>query len=233
MNQPQRAGRAGGTILQAFLFLFAVTNFLTLILTAVTAGKYWSKQQDILDRLGESIFELKSSIFPDGVDLDDILDRLGESIFELKSSIFPDGVDLDDASKPIGFTSDIALELPKFLMDSSRPYVLLAVFAGITWVITSIVLLFLFTKIRHFNHRVAHYVFRVIGLATSIFLVIFCLTYARTHNFTIPFTIDWPLGKGAAIMAHINLLLGIFITLLAAALDTPKDWDASTGPNSR
>ncbi|KAF5633083.1 hypothetical protein F52700_6184 [Fusarium sp. NRRL 52700] len=167
MNQPKGAGRAGGIVLQAFLFLFAVTNFLTLILTAAAAGKYWDKA------------------------------------------------------------------LYRTTADSVRPYLFLAFLAGITWVITSITLLFLFTKIRYFNHRVARYVFRVIGVATSVFLVIFYLGWAHTANFTLPFTDDWPLGKAATIVAHINLLLGIFITLLAAALDTPKDWDASTGPNSR
>lgn len=38
---------------------------------------------------------------------------------------------------------------------------------------------------------------------------------------------------GPAITDHIPRLLGIFITLLAAVLDTPKDWDTPTGPNSR
>ncbi|KAF4437521.1 hypothetical protein FACUT_5611 [Fusarium acutatum] len=197
MIQPKGAGRAGGTILQAFLFLFAITNFLTLILTAVTAGKYWCKQQIFFD------FLLHYDYY------------------------FDSWISVDDLHPGIVF------EPNRFVKDSTRPYVLLAVLAGITWVITSIALLFLFTKIRYFNHRVARYVFRVIGVATSVSLVIFYLTWAHTHNFTFPFTIDWPLGKGAAIMAHINLLLGIFITLLAAALDTPKDWDAPTGPNSR
>ncbi|KAI1019982.1 hypothetical protein LB503_006404 [Fusarium chuoi] len=109
----------------------------------------------------------------------------------------------------------------------------LAVLAAITWVITSITLLFLFTKSRYFNHRVARYVFRVVGVATSVFLVIFYLTCAHTYNFNFPFYVGWPLGKAAVFVVHINLLLGIFITLLAAALDTPKDWDTPTGPNSR
>ncbi|KAF5582160.1 hypothetical protein FPCIR_9710 [Fusarium pseudocircinatum] len=164
MNQPRRAGRAGGIILLAFLSLFAFTNFLTLILSGVTAGEY--KHQVLIG-------------------------------------------------------------------DQPRPYVLLAVLAGITCVTTSFAILLLFTKIRSFNHSVARYVFRFIGVATSVFLVIFYLTYDHSNKFTFPFEEDWPLGRGAAIMAHINLLLGIFITMLAAALDTPKDWNAPTGPNSR
>ncbi|KAG5814252.1 hypothetical protein H9Q74_003121 [Fusarium xylarioides] len=214
MNQPQRAGRAGGTILQAFLFLFAITNFLTLILTVVTASKYQDKQADLFFNNNDS----KLFRFPDNDD---------SWPFGL------DEVDIGTVFESIRLDLATAIELYKLLKDTSVPYVLLAVHAGITWVITSIALLFLFTKIRSFNHRVARYVFRVIGVATSIFLVIFYLTWANTYNFVFPFAFDWPLGKGAAIMAHINLVLGIFITLLAAALDTPKDWDAPTGPNSR
>ncbi|KAI1013963.1 hypothetical protein LB504_008661 [Fusarium proliferatum] len=198
MNQPKGAGRAGGIILQAFLFLFAITNFLTLILTAVTAGKYGGKQLDLLFN------EL--------------------AVYDNDSASFT----LSDDLQPV-----VVLGLGRFMNDSARPYVFLAVLAGITWAITSITLLFLFTKIRYFNHRVARYVFRVIGVATSVFLVIFYLTWAHTGNFDFPLAINWPLGKAAMSVAHINLLLGIFITLLAAALDTPKDWDTPTGPNSR
>ncbi|KLO88295.1 hypothetical protein CEK26_010929 [Fusarium fujikuroi] len=197
MNQPKGAGRVGGIILKAFLFLFAITNFLTLILTAVTAGKHWGKQLDLFNKL---------------------------LVYDDDSASFTLPNDLPPA---------VVFGLGRFMDDSARPYVFLAVLAGITWVITSITLLFLFTKIQYFNHRVARYVFRVIGVATSVFLVIFYLTWAHTYNFELPLAIGWPLGKASVIVAHINLLLGIFITLLAAVLDTPKDWDTPTGPNSR
>ncbi|KAF4497810.1 hypothetical protein FAGAP_6031 [Fusarium agapanthi] len=197
MNQPKGAGRAGGTILQAFLVLFAITNFQTLTMNAVAACKYWPIQRGILNEL---------------VSDDDFLAQW--------ISIY--GVPI-----PINFVPN------RYMGDSERPFLVLALAAGVTWVITSITLLSLFTKIRYFNYRVARYVFRVIGVATSAFLVIFYFAYAHSYNFIIPFAIDWPLGKGAVIIAHINLALGIFITLLAAALDTPKDWDAPTGPNSR
>ncbi|KAF5549017.1 hypothetical protein FPHYL_9767 [Fusarium phyllophilum] len=224
MNQPQRAGRAGGTILQAFLFLFAITNLLTLILTVVNASKYQYKKADLFFNNNDP----KPFSFPGNGSWPFSFPGNGDSWpFGL------DDVDIGTVFESIRLHLGSALVQYKFLGDSSVPYVLLAVHAGITWVITSIALLFLFTRIRYFNHRVARYVFRVIGVATSIFLVIFYLTWANTYNFVFPFAFDWPLGKGAAIMAHINLVLGIFITLLAAALDTPKDWDAPTGPNSR
>ncbi|KAF4943834.1 hypothetical protein FGADI_13132 [Fusarium gaditjirri] len=200
MNQPKGDGRAGSTILQAFLFLFTITNFLTLILNAATSSLYWDKQKK----------SFNSAVEP-------------ELYFEY---YFP-SADFDIDSNFYGRSA--------FMKNSIRPYLLLAVVAGITWAIASIALLFLFTKIRHFNHRVARYVFRVTGVATFVFLVIFYLTWAHTNNFDRPFWLDWTLGKAAVIMAHINLLLGIFVTLLAAVLDTPKDWadHAPTGPNSR
>ncbi|KAH7145160.1 hypothetical protein DER46DRAFT_581050 [Fusarium sp. MPI-SDFR-AT-0072] len=184
----------------AFLFLFTITNFFTLILNAATAGLYRDKQWEYFKSLLELGVYSEEYFFPDA--------------FDSVVTIF---------------------EPSKFMKDSVRPYLLLAVVAGITWAIASIALLFLFTKIRHFNHRVARYVFRVIGVATFVFLVICYLTWAHTYNFDFPFALDWPLGKAAVIMAHIHLLLGIFITLLAAVLDTPKDWadHAPTGPNSR
>lgn len=174
MNQPKGAGRAGGTILQAFLFLFTITNFFTLILNAATAGLYWDKQWGYI-----------KALLVQGVYDEDYLSTAG--------------------SPDVFYTDVTSLEPGKFMKDSVRPYLLLAVVAGITWVIASIALLFLFTKIRHFNHRVARYVFRVIGVATFVFLVIFYLTWAHTYNFDFPFTLDWPLGKAAVIMAHINL----------------------------
>ncbi|KAF5692612.1 hypothetical protein FDENT_2728 [Fusarium denticulatum] len=222
MNQPKRARRAGGIILLAFLSLFALTNFLTLILTAAAAGEFWDEQ---------NVPQTETSRYP--IYTNDpsrpIIDRLPDGI--------PDPRDFQGQLQP-GTVSGpnniirISVGPNNFANDPVRPYMLLADVAGITWVITSITFLFLFTKIRYFNHRVARYIFRVIGAATSVFLIIFYLTYAHADTFVFPFTIDWPLGKGGAIMAHINLMLGIFITLLAAALDTPKDWDAPTGPNS-
>lgn len=169
MNQPKGAGRAGGIILQAFLFLFAITNFLTLILTAVTAGKYRGKQLD---------FFIESLVYDND-----------SASFILSDDLHPVAV----------------FELDRFMDDSARPYMFLAVLAAITWVITSITLLFLFTKSRYFNHRVARYVFRVVGVATSVFLVIFYLTCAHTYNFNFPFYVGWPLGKAAVFVVHINL----------------------------
>lgn len=169
MNQPKSAGRAGGIILQAFLFLFAITNFLTLILTAVTAGKYGGKKLD---------FFIESLVYDN----------------DSASFILPDDL------SPVA-----VFELRRFMDDSARPYVFLAVLAAITWVITSTTLLFLFTKIRYFNHRVARYVFRVIGVATSVFLVIFYLTWVHTYNFNSPVYVGWPLGKATVFVVHINL----------------------------
>ncbi|EWG46447.1 hypothetical protein FVEG_06932 [Fusarium verticillioides 7600] len=205
MNQPKRAGRAGGIILLAFLSLFALTNFLTLILSMVAAGQFWP----LLHEGPKTVIKIPFPTDSDG--------PWPPSFPDFLRQLQPVTV-----SEPFNLAG-----------NSARPYVLLAALAGITWVITSIAILLLFTKIRSFNHRVARYVFRVIGTATSVFLVIFYLTYAHAVTFIAPFrNNDWPMGRGGAIMAHFNLLLGIFITLLAAALDTPKDWDASTGPNS-
>ncbi|KAF5976779.1 hypothetical protein FCOIX_6912 [Fusarium coicis] len=207
MNQPKRAGRAGGIILLAFLSLFALTNFLTLILSMVAAGQYWA----LTDEDPKTVIKIPFSPGSDGPWPRSFPDPR-HSLRQLQAVT---------VSGPFNFAGNLA-----------RPYVLLAALAGITCVITSIAILLLFTKIRSFNHRVARYVFRVIGTATSVFLVTFYLTYAHAITFIIPFRIDdWPMGRGGAIMAHFNLLLGIFITLLAAALDTPKDWDAPTGPN--
>ncbi|KAF5530284.1 hypothetical protein FNAPI_13600 [Fusarium napiforme] len=201
MNQPKRAGRAGGFILLALLSLFALSNFLTLILSMVAAGQYWALQARNPEPQTETSPTPEDFPWP------------RHSRRQLQTVT---------VSGPIGLAGDLA-----------RPYVLLAILAGITWAITSIAIILLFIKNRSFNHRVARYVFRVIGTATSVFLVIFYLTYAHAGTFILPFSVDyWPLGIGGAIMAHFNLLLGIFITLLAAALDTPKDWDAPTGPNS-
>ncbi|KAF5651694.1 uncharacterized protein FTJAE_58 [Fusarium tjaetaba] len=209
MNQPKRAGRAGGIILLALLSLFALSNFLTLILSMVAAGQYWALEDEDPEPQTET-YPTPTPPWP---------------------IPFPDQLQsgtVSGAIKPRAVSNSINL-----VDISARPYVLLAALAGITWVITSIAILRLFTKNRSFNHRVARYVFRVIGAATSVFLVIFYLTYAHAGTFFLPFvTFYWPLGRGGAIMAHLNLLLGIFITLLAAALDTPKDWDAPTGPNS-
>ncbi|KAF5237287.1 hypothetical protein FANTH_10853 [Fusarium anthophilum] len=197
MNQPKGAGRAGGTILQAFLVLFALTNFQTLTMNLVAACNYWPNQLGYFD-----------SIVPGNYSL-------------------AQWISIADVDIPIFFLRDM------YRVDSERPFLVLALVAGVTWIVTSITLLSLFTKIRYFNHRVARYVFRIIGVATSAFLVAFYSAYANSYNFIMPFVIDWPLGKTAVVIAHINLALGIFITLLAAALDTPKDWDTSTGPNSR
>ncbi|KAF5567635.1 hypothetical protein FPANT_14089 [Fusarium pseudoanthophilum] len=208
MNQPRRAGRAGGIILLAFLSLFALSNFLTLILSMVAAGEYWALDNEDLEP------QIETSPTPQDWPIP-FLDQL-------QSDTVSGAVKLRVTGIPINLAGNLA-----------RPYVLLAALAGITWVITSIAILRLFTKNRSFNHRVARYVFRVIGAATSVFLVIFYLAYAHTGSFILPSSVNnWPIGWGGAIMAHLNLLLGIFITLLAAALDTPKDWDAPTGPNS-
>lgn len=186
MNQPQRAGRAGGIILLAFLSLFALTNFLTLIVTAAAAGEYWDKQNvPQIETSPNPIATNDPSRFPDPMD-------------------FPGQLQPGTVSGPNNLPG-MSFGPNNFANDPARPYVLLADLAGITWVITSITILFLFTKIRYFNHRVARYIFRVIGAATSVFLVIFYLTYAHADTFVFPFTIDWPLGKGGAIMAHINL----------------------------
>jgi hypothetical protein len=181
MNQPtgpRIAGRMGGTILQAFLLLYAITNFFTCILSAITACQYLTRRDNV------------SSV---------VLSRMN------RSKIFLTANDLRHEGFSLNESDAITFYPRRLLRDSRLPYLLLAAVAGVTWIIASITLLFLFTKIRHFNHRAARYVFRVIGVATFVFLVIFYLTWANTLNFNFPFTFGWRLGKATVIVAHINL----------------------------
>ncbi|KAF5681085.1 hypothetical protein FHETE_116 [Fusarium heterosporum] len=119
--------------------------------------------------------------------------------------------------------------------NSPIPFSFLAAISGIAWVISSLTLLFLFTKIRQFNHRVARYVFKIIAVIAFIFLIVFYFGWATSFTFQFPFTAGWGIGRAAIIFGHMSLLLAIFITLLSAVLDTPKDIppEPPTGPNTR
>ncbi|KAF9761807.1 hypothetical protein IL306_003710 [Fusarium sp. DS 682] len=198
----------GGAILRAFLVLFAITNFITFVLSAITATKYDRK-------LGEEARALNKQ-------------GLLDSKFQDEIFILGTGYPFD----PDGFIRNPV----RLLLSSSRlPFLLLTAVAGATWIIASLTVLVLFAKIRHFNHRVARYVFRIVAVATFVFLVIFSLTWTTTSSFVFPYAARWPQAKAGVIIAHINLLIGFFITLLSAVLDTPKDWanPPPTGPNSR
>ncbi|KAF4442011.1 hypothetical protein F53441_11831 [Fusarium austroafricanum] len=198
MNQPgppKPAGRMGGVILQVLLVIFTVTNFLTFILSAITACHY-------AERLARFFMD------------PDIRSGFDQSI--------PRWTDQGGRiiRNPI-----------RFVVSGSLPYILLAAVAAVMWIITSITLLFLITKARQFSHRVARYVFRIVAVATVVILVVFYLTWARSLSFEFPWAAHWGLAKATVIVAHINLLIGIFLTLIAAVLDTPKDWDAPTPPS--
>ncbi|KAF4341431.1 hypothetical protein FBEOM_4679 [Fusarium beomiforme] len=200
---PRNAGRMGGTILRAFLVLFAITNFITFILSVLTAAKY-------NERLKAFAIELEHRDILFGKDYDSFfIETTPDQVFLLN---------------PI-----------RFLLSSYLPFLLLAAVAGTTWIIVSLTLLFLLTRIRYFNHRVARYVFRVIAVATFVFLVLFSLTWTTTLSFLFPFAAEWSRAEVAVVIAHINLLLGFFITLLSAVLDIPKDWadPPPTGTNNR
>ncbi|KAJ4264913.1 hypothetical protein NW762_005156 [Fusarium torreyae] len=119
----------------------------------------------------------------------------------------------------------------EYLSANSVPILFLAVLFFIAWFGTFLALLVLLTRGQLFRHHAAKYVFRVMAVITSIFLIVFYFGWSWSLSFEFPFDIHWGLGKKAIIAAHINLAIAVFITQLAAALDIPGDPVA--GPNSR
>ncbi|SPJ86684.1 uncharacterized protein FTOL_11709 [Fusarium torulosum] len=196
---PKSGGRLSRTVLQAFLAIFAVTNFFTLILNAFAACKYG---------------KVLSTYFLDP----EIRNHRATSV----------AIYFDENNNIVGNPR-------RFLLSSRLPFLFLAFISCIAWIITALTVLFLFTKIRHFNHRVARYVFKITAAITFILLVVFYFSWVSTYSFQFPFAAHWGAGSAAVVFAHLNLLIGIFITLLAAVLDTPKDDqpEPPTGPNSR
>ncbi|KAM0562497.1 hypothetical protein ACHAPJ_002187 [Fusarium lateritium] len=114
------------------------------------------------------------------------------------------------------------------LSTASVPIIFLAALFFITWFSTSLILWDSFTRGRHFGHHVAKYVLRFMAVVTFLYLAVFFYGWS-TLSFEFPFDVYWGLGKKAIIAAHINLAIAIFVTLLAAALDIPRD--PVTGPN--
>ncbi|KAM0249982.1 hypothetical protein ACHAP5_002575 [Fusarium lateritium] len=196
---PKNGGRLSRTVLRILLAIFAVTNFLTLILNAFAACKY---------------AKVLSNYF------------LNPEIRRHPATNV--GIYFDEDKNIVGNPR-------RFLLSSRLPFLFLAFISCIAWIITALTVLFLFTKIRHFNHRVARYVFKITATITFILLVVFYFGWVSTYSFQFPFAARWGAGSAAVVLAHLNLLIGIFITLLAAVLDTPKDDqpEPPTGPNSR
>ncbi|KAF4952008.1 hypothetical protein FSARC_12752 [Fusarium sarcochroum] len=121
-----------------------------------------------------------------------------------------------------------------YLATSMVPFLFLAVIFFITWFITSLALLCLFTGGRQLKNRAAHYVFQLSAVITFIFLTAFYHGWSSL-SLEFPFAVTWRLASISVVAAHINLAIAILLTLMAAVLDVPMDSapDASTRPNGR
>ncbi|KAF4990651.1 hypothetical protein FGRMN_8323 [Fusarium graminum] len=183
---PNREGSMGlFKVLKLFVAVFAISNFISLVLNALAACRY-----------SEEI----NKYYPD-------TDKDGHIV-----------------QSPL-----------RYLRSSPIPFSFIAAISGIAWIISSLTLLFLFTKIRQFNHRVARYVFKIIAVIAFIFLIVFYFGWTTSFTFQFPFTAGWGVGRAAIVFGHMSLLLAIFITLLSAVLDIPKDIppEPPTAPNTR
>ncbi|KAM0341158.1 hypothetical protein ACHAPU_010173 [Fusarium lateritium] len=197
MQQPtpkRRGPLSPSKVLQFFVAIFVISNFITAVLNGLAAGEY------------------------------------SEAISKWSS-------DPEIRGHPANRDKDgHVLQNPlRYLRSSPVPFAFLGAISGIAWIIATLTLLSLLTKARQFNHRVARYVFKIIAVIAFIFLIVFYFGWTTSLTFEFPFAAEWGIGRAAVIFAHINLLFAIFITLLSAVLDTPKDIppEPPTGPNTR
>ncbi|KAM5345380.1 hypothetical protein ACJ41O_011242 [Fusarium nematophilum] len=200
--KPDPSGRSSRLALKVFLAIFSITNFIAFILAAIAAGGDWGKAEA---SFGDKYpWAITSTHRRDSLDYPTYKnDRLYGNHYDGKKS----GIDP-------GY-----LEAPRGL-----PFFFLSAIAFISWIATVILIFYVFARGRRFTTSLAGYIFRVVAIIVLVFAPVFFLGWTKASgSFYLVYKACWPIGKAALVITHLNLFVGIFLALLAAVLDHPRD----------
>ncbi|KAJ4324186.1 hypothetical protein N0V84_004019 [Fusarium piperis] len=210
------SGRFIRLILKVLLIIFSIGSFVTFVLAAITAGGDWPQLQE------SALPKTNPDFVPAHRDGRGLIRRDDDDDNRRMS------FDRTNRDFPIDRNAQGALELISRL-DLNDPawlsFFFLSAVAFISWIVTAILLFFVFSRGRSLGSRLPRYIFRVIALIVLTFAPVFIFGWHRNDGaFSLVCKSNYPIGQTALVIAHITLFIGIFLTLLAAILDLPTDF---------